>query len=163
MCACRGLSLIELVVVLALVALISLFAFPAFMPLTEQARLTLRLNALMSATALGRNLAITRGETYALLALTENADWSRGFVLVRGSRLTDGERIRRWTFAANEADIRWKGMQSKNALIFSAHFNQNTCNGRFVLKAAGHTRTLTVNRLCRMRLQKSDYTQPKGA
>ncbi|KTC97085.1 Tfp type 4 fimbrial pilin like signal peptide protein domain protein [Legionella geestiana] len=161
--ACRGLSLIELVCVLAVVALISLFAFPAFMPLTAQTRLTLRVNALTSAVALGKNLAITHGETYALLALTKNADWSKGFTLVRGSSLTEGEPVRRWTFAVNEADIRWQGMQSKNALIFNAHFNQNICNGRFVLKAAGHTRTLIVNRFCRMRLQKNDYTEPKGS
>lgn len=79
----RGFTLIELMVAIALLAMIATIAIPSFAGLMREQRLVHASNDLLAAVNLARSEAIKRGEETRMCALPECAgvDWSRGWQL----------------------------------------------------------------------------------
>ncbi len=92
----RGLTLVELAVVLAFIAIIAGFAAPAFNGMLLDSRRTAAVSTAMHAVNLARQLAAIRGETIRLCGSRDarqcsgGTDWSSGLLVT-----TDDESLHR--------------------------------------------------------------------
>lgn len=94
----RGFSLMELLVVLALIGILMVAAVPTFGPLINSTRVTTTTNKLISALASARSAATTKGRGGATLCGNDGPDdcdmtgeWGNGFMLFADSN-SDGMR-----------------------------------------------------------------------
>lgn len=84
---CQGMTLIELIAVLAIVAVLLASALPAWQSLTARAQLTTAKNSLILGLQRARAEAASRGRDSVLcpsddgLRCHESSDWSKGWVL----------------------------------------------------------------------------------
>lgn len=83
----RGFSLIELMVTVAIVAILAALAAPSFRTQTDSARLTAHANALLSSLLLARTEAIKRNARVVLCKSSDGAtcttsgDWQQGWIV----------------------------------------------------------------------------------
>jgi type IV fimbrial biogenesis protein FimT len=77
--AMRGFTLIELIVVLAIVAIATLIALPSLRELLVRSATTTTANDLVTALSQARAEAIKRGTPVAVLSRSGGADWSSGW------------------------------------------------------------------------------------
>jgi type IV fimbrial biogenesis protein FimT len=74
----RGFTLIELMVTVALIAILSMVAAPSFVTFQRNSELTSFTNSMIGAVNAARGEAMKRGR-YAMLTPTDNADWKTGW------------------------------------------------------------------------------------
>ena len=104
----KGFSAIELLATVAILAVLTATALPAFSALTERLRLRTATHDLVSALALARSEAVHRGRR--AVVWNEHGDWSRGWLLfvdANGNGLWDeGDTlVRRWPGYGNAVRI----------------------------------------------------------
>lgn len=113
----RGFSLVELLTVLAVVAILLALGVPGFQPLLRNQRLSTSVNGFVGAIHLARSEAIRRGSRVDL-APADSADWARGWVVFidqNGNQQADaGE-----TVIARQGALA-RGMTIKSALTDSS-------------------------------------------
>lgn len=85
--AARGFTLIEMITVMALLAILAAIAFPGFRELTVNMTVTDTTNDLVGALNLARSEAVKRGRPVAVIA--NGGDWSAGWQVV-SARMEDG-------------------------------------------------------------------------
>lgn len=89
--AARGVTLVELTIVLALVAIIAGYAVPTFVGLLLDSRRTAAVVSTLHAISLARQLAAIRGETIRLCGSQDarqcsgRTDWSKGLLVTDAS------------------------------------------------------------------------------
>ena len=86
--ACSGFTLIELMVTLAVAAVLSGFALPAFNDFTAQRTLTARVNNLVLTVNYARSEAARTGSVVSVQAMDasdSNNEWGPGFCVVMGN------------------------------------------------------------------------------
>jgi len=93
--ACRGFSLVELMVTVAVLAILVAIAFPSFTSLTNSNRLTSAANELLASLQYARSEAIRRNRTLVLCPSSDatscgNGSWNQWIVIVK----TGGEVLR---------------------------------------------------------------------
>jgi type IV fimbrial biogenesis protein FimT len=83
-----GFGLIELVIVIAIVAILTVIALPSYTRIMQQNRVVTDTNTLISAFNLARNEAVARGRPVSVCASANGAtcdgavaDWSRGWMV----------------------------------------------------------------------------------
>lgn len=77
----KGLSLIELMVVIAVAAILMSVGVPSFRDLIESQRLTATVNDFFAAINLARSEAIKRGRRVDLVPLSSDENWAKGWVV----------------------------------------------------------------------------------
>lgn len=79
----KGITLLELLAIVAVLAILSRAALPDFSDVLEQSRLAARANGFVRALALARTEALSRGEAVCLRALGEGEanPWGTGYVV----------------------------------------------------------------------------------
>lgn len=82
-----GFTLVELMVTLAVAAIILTLAVPSFQGLIEKSQLTTEANGLASAMQVARSEAVKRGENVSLTA--NGASFAAGFCVHSGANCTD--------------------------------------------------------------------------
>ena len=92
----RGFTLVELMVTVAVLAIISSIAFPNMRELIVNGRITTQTNELISSLSLARSEAIKRGRTVVLCrtddplaaspACASGSDWAGGWVMRQGDQ-----------------------------------------------------------------------------
>lgn len=111
----RGFTLIELMVAIALLAMIATIAIPSFAGLMREQRLVHASNDLLAAVNLARSEAIKRGEETRMCALPDCAgdDWTRGWQLQDSAQT----RLHQWQvesggvrITSNQAQVDFDGM-----------------------------------------------------
>lgn len=76
-----GFTAIELMVVLAIAAIMLTVAAPAFRSMIDEQKLTTAANDLFAAVSLTRSEAIGRGVRVDLIAAGDGSDWAKGWVI----------------------------------------------------------------------------------
>jgi len=74
-----GFTIIELMIALAIGAILLVLAVPSFLDLIKTNRLTAQSNSLVTALHLARNEAINRGHDIRVLSISGNTDWASGW------------------------------------------------------------------------------------
>jgi len=99
-----GFTLIELMVVVALIGIVAAYAVPSFTQLVERSRVTSTVNGVLGILNYARSEAVKAGQTIEVTPLTGN-DWDTGVVVwldVDGDDALDaGEELRRFTDIPN--------------------------------------------------------------
>lgn len=84
-----GLTLVELVTVLMIIAIVSSFAYPSFQQMLANNRVTATTNSMLGLLQLARSEAMTQGRTVTVCPSTDqstctaNSTWSNGIVALR--------------------------------------------------------------------------------
>ncbi|MHA6914994.1 GspH/FimT family pseudopilin [Ralstonia pseudosolanacearum] len=114
----RGFTLVELVIVIAIVAILVMFAAPSFQSTIQSARTTIEVNSLVSDLQFARSEAIKRGQPVSLCVSSDGATclgsnkWQAGWIVfndVNGSGAIDSSSDvvlrRRATFAGSDTFV----------------------------------------------------------
>jgi type IV fimbrial biogenesis protein FimT len=102
-----GFTLLELIVTLAVAAIILSFGVPGFMSFVQNSRATTHTNDLVTALNLARNEATRRGSAVTVCSTTNgascngSADWSTGWVV----RDAAGDALRVWAERSGGANV----------------------------------------------------------
>ena len=138
---CAGVSLLELLVVLAVAAVLAATALPSFVDMAAQHRAAARVNALLGAVQAARRLAISRNASVTLCpgqgprCLGRN-QWHQGAVVFvdrdRDRRIDDGEfvALRLPRMEAGER-ILWRAFRNRSYLLFRGSGLTDWQNGNF--------------------------------
>jgi type IV fimbrial biogenesis protein FimT len=93
----QGIFMVELMVVLAIAALLLGIGIPGFIDLIRNQRLTTTVNEFFVAVNLARSEAITRGARVDLVPAGDGTDWARGWVVLidrnNNQKADDGDQI----------------------------------------------------------------------
>jgi type IV fimbrial biogenesis protein FimT len=141
-----GLTLVELLVTLVIVAIMLRLAAPAFRDLTAASRSSAALNHLIGAVALARSSAVTHYDTVTLCPGAERAclgrdQWHRGalvFLDRDGDGRLDGEDavLRRLPSLDAGGRIYWRSFRNRSYLQFLPKGYTPWQNGHFLYCAA---------------------------
>jgi type IV fimbrial biogenesis protein FimT len=146
----KGISLIELIIALTLIALVASLGFPALNALIQKNRLDNLSHDLKAALQFARLQAVLRGEK---LCLSPLHDWSNGMHLCVDNpkhRCQKRGILYQWRWFYHGFQIDWRGFLSKNYLLFSPDMGSNTLNGVFYLRNQQAEKKLVINRLGRV-------------
>ena len=151
-----GLTLIELLVCLSLLAIILCFTLPFGSALYQKNQLQLKANAIKNAIQMAKTQALLTGESLALTPLPEALDWSEGMLLFVDDgkhRYTPGLKlVHEWHWKLTGIQVTWHGFQSKDYIRFTSELGRNTANGYFrIANATNAPIKLIVNRLGRVK------------
>lgn len=148
----KGLTLIELMVTLAILAIVLSIAVPSFQGLIREQRATSIANEIVSALALARSEAIKRNRSIGVCQANSNANdcdngtnWAAGWAVVDGSLAAGSRVIRVWQWPAGTATI----SSATQTITFNAHGRRvetaNTCVAVSVTSSGQtSTRSITV-------------------
>lgn len=166
----RGLSLIELLIALALLALSATLAMPSFTATLERQRVKAALFQLGSQFAVARNTAITQRRVVSLcpsqggLACRSDSDWSRGWMMYAGRRRSPQPEgpasVLRVVTDPVHRSVRLQASQGRRALHFLPSGLSGGSNIR--VRACLHGRLrgeIVVNNLGRVRTRQLPGTQ----
>ena len=165
----RGFTLVELLMTLAVVAVLVTFAVPSFHSMLDSGKLTTASNALLSSIQLARSEAIRRGGRVVLckssdgLACAERGGWEQGWMVFHDAN-NDGERdrsepvIQRMQPLAASLRLTGNSTVAKDVSFLSTGggFQAGTltvCN-----PSAGQARLIVLNAAGRPRIQKGSST-----
>lgn len=146
----RGISLIELIIALAIIALIASLSLPSLNVLIQKNQLENLSHDLKAALQFARLQAVLRGEK---LCLNPQHDWSSGMHLCVDNpehRCRKNGILYQWQWFYHGLQVDWRGFLSKNYLLFSPNMGSNTLNGVFYLRNQSAEKKLVINRLGRV-------------
>ncbi|MEZ2292992.1 GspH/FimT family pseudopilin [Variovorax sp. RCC_210] len=156
-----GFTLVELMVVIALMAILLAMALPSFSSMTEKLRVEGMASALVASMSHARSEAARRGKTVTVQQRTNCAskDWSCGWDTVVGDD-DDVETLRR-----QEPDTRVKVTKSKHGALSFDAMGQSASFVSFDFQPAGVSNSTNVATLCialggRAKLVKGTTTCP---
>lgn len=160
----RGLSLLELIVSLGVVAVLLGIAIPDFNEVQQSLSGDVTLRKLASAVQLGKTSAITHGTTVTLCrsadGLSCGGGWQDGVIVFTDSNRNrnideDDSLVRHITFPNSKGHIRFRAFQNKQYLQLSSLGITHYQNGNFTYCPASKdnrfARQLIVNRTARLR------------
>lgn len=162
----RGFTLVELLVVLAVAAILLTMAVPGYAFLANASRLAAATNDLMTAVQLARSEAIKRGVRVTVcksggsaVACDAGADWQSGwlvFVDAGAQGVVDAGDAVLWVRASSEPQIEIDTTNFSDYISYRpngvSQGGNNLATGRFSLCLAGNQRDIIVNNTGRPRL-----------
>ena len=164
-----GVTLVEIVLVLVIVAILAGFAAPSFKNFIDQTRVSTASNALLRALALTRNLAVTQNRLATVCPSADgrqcSEDWSAGWRVyatpTTGSATSNPDAsvhvhalstpVRIYTGSKIRTGVTYNG---KGVAVSPA----GMANGTFTLCAGTHVRQVVVSVGGRASLRTPDYT-----
>ena len=150
-----GLTLIELMVSLAAVAILMSLAVPAFKNFSASNKQSARINRLTGAFAIARSEAITRNARMELKA-TDNADWASGWTL---SEVTTGTVVKEGP--ALPAAVNLSLITGPTSIIFNSD-GTTTLNGDLTIKLCDSTQPSGPNGMTITVITTGRYSVTKG-
>jgi type IV fimbrial biogenesis protein FimT len=161
----RGLSMIEMMVVLAIAAILMALAAPGFGDLIQSQRVTATANDFVAAINLTRSEAIRRGMRVDLVPAGDGGDWAAGWIVFVDSdddqRPGPGEE-RVFSHGRVGGGIRIEAIFTDKAAQYLAYnatgrtrtngSSQTPSYGRFRIELGEHTRHVVVNMLGRLKV-----------
>lgn len=138
----RGFTIIELLVTLAIAALLGYLAAPPFTDLIQRMETTSRVNAIIGLVRFARQAAVTQRRWVALCpavgeACRDGGDWSRG-IMVFADLNRDGSRQASEPVLAYQSELDpgerllWRAFRNRNYLQFRTEGYTNWQNGSFL-------------------------------
>jgi type IV fimbrial biogenesis protein FimT len=163
-CNSRGISIVELLVVLSIVCIVLAIGAPGFQRLMEAQRLATVSNALLMAVNLARSEAIHRGRRVDLVPL-DNMQWRHGwlvFIDENNNQRPDSHEVVLHTYAVKIADLQITPRFSDSKVQYVAyngsgrsHSNaggQVSLSGHWLLGLGPLKRKVIINFLGRPRI-----------
>ncbi|MFL0810781.1 MAG: GspH/FimT family pseudopilin [Agarilytica sp.] len=167
----NGLTLIELLIAMSVLAILLGVAIPSFMSVIRANALTSSSNEFVAAIALTRGEAIKRGATTRLCIIDSNnscssgdgTNWADGWVLYadlnNNEELDTGEAVRffegirsNYTLIASDTDINSIGYDRQGRLLTQTAFEMSLCAANAPSSGdATHSRTLSFNSIGRVK------------
>ena len=161
----RGFTLVELLVVLAIAAILLSVGVPSLAGMIQGKRLTTTANSFLSSIHLTRSEALQRGQRVDMVPVDEGGDWAKGwtvFVDDNGNqRPDDGEKVV-FSHEALPAGLRVEANLTDSTVQYLAYngagrtrtnaSNYRTQFGTFTFELGGKSRKVKLNFLGRPRI-----------
>jgi len=118
-----GLTLIELIVVIAVIGILSSVAVPRFREFIQNSRTTTATNQLVTAINVARSEAIKRGQTARVCASSDqtacnSSDWTDGWIVETDTAAGPSEVVRVWEALPASANV--TESSSADRIVFNA-------------------------------------------
>ena len=149
----RGLSLLELLIVIFLISLIFSFAMPLSTQWYQEQAVWLIEKEIEQAIAEGMQDSMILGEPLRLMPL-HSANWATGLMLVQEHHLKQEklQPIHVWQWAHTSYQINWHGFLGHSYVRFTPDLNQAAMNGYFLIENQAHRGVkMIINRTGRVR------------
>lgn len=154
-----GVTLIELLTVLAILTILLGVGIPGFQSLLQSQRLTTTTNGLFAAVHLARSEAIQRGARVDLVPAGDGTDWKNGWVVFidenADHKVNDQEKIV-FTQGAVPQGIDITSNFTDNDVTYTGTGRSRTNGSLFLEQGARSRRTVTINLLGRARVCNPD-------
>lgn len=158
---CKGFTMMELLVTLAIAALLLGFALPGWTALMKKSQVSESVRQLTQAIQLARNSALAR---HRMVTICPSADgqrcsgnWGGGLLVFTGDDLDVSEEERLGVFPATTANrVEWRAFRRSSTLQFQASGATYAHNGSFVVcppdRDVRYARAIVLNKIGRPRI-----------
>jgi type IV fimbrial biogenesis protein FimT len=147
----KGLTLIELLVTLAVVAIVVAFGLPSLQKTSQSSRLTSAINTLSGDMAFARSEAVTRNKSIRIRTVNGGGDWSGGWVVETVDTATALRNA-----PALPANIVLNGLAGADSITFRSDGTQTGASASFLTCKSGESgsygRQIDINASGRIQL-----------
>lgn len=157
-----GVTLLEFLFVLAILAILSLVGVRAYSGLTEHNELTALTDTLKNAVHYGRIQAITLGQTTYLMPIDARSDWQHGIQLMRQTHANGAyELLYQWPWHTRFWNIHWSGVHGTALIKLSPNPDKAMSNGTYTITQvySGRQIKLVLNKLGRLHRVPSPHSE----
>ncbi|KTD82272.1 GspH/FimT family pseudopilin [Legionella waltersii] len=150
---CKGLSLLELVVALAIISVLLVLVVPAYRNTLDNNEQQVLIDTIYNAVQYSKHQAIQLGYPLYLLPIRAKKGWSDGLLLSKDKKQNSMSILNEWTFLHRNWSLKWKGVDSNTCITISNSPMHAMSNGTFVLEnQITHEKVvLLLNRLGRLK------------
>lgn len=159
--SCKGFTMMELLVTLAIAALLLGFAMPGWSALTKKSQVSESVRQLTQAIQLARNSALARRRLVTICPSADGmrcgGDWREGLVVFTGDDLIISDHERLGAFPGTTRNhIEWRAFRRSSLLQFQANGATYAHNGSFIVCPPDldvrYARALVLNKIGRLRI-----------
>jgi prepilin-type N-terminal cleavage/methylation domain-containing protein len=150
---CKGLSLLELVVALAIISVLLVLVIPSYRNTFDKNERQVLIDTIYNAVQYSKHCALQLGHPLYLLPISGKKGWSYGLRLSKDINENSMNSLHEWSFSHRNWNLRWKGSDSNKFITISNSPLHAMSNGTFVLEnQLSHEQVILIlNRLGRVK------------
>lgn len=149
-----GLSLLELVIVLSLIAIVMSFGLPVTQYWLQYHYCLLMSQDIKQAIQHAATEALVQGQMMRLMPCLRCKTWSEGVMISQEGDTEHQRMYYEWRWPISDYKVTWHGFLSNHFLRFSPDLGQSALNGYFLIQNDQHQGLkLILNRFGRVRVE----------
>jgi prepilin-type N-terminal cleavage/methylation domain-containing protein len=151
----KGFTLLELLITMVLLTILATLSVSSYSYLVHKNEQQVIIDELKTAVQYAKMQALILGKSVSLEPIDQSFNWAHGLLLSTwNNKIHQSETLYQWQWHHPHWQLTWKGVYSKDKILFSDNPGGAISNGHFILIniSTAQNKMIILNRLGRIRV-----------